>query len=84
MTIIAFITGLPGSGKTYLGHEIKRKFKNMKVLDTDKIKDDFLKNNDSERLELANKLSGFPSFGLKSEEQKDIEYMNIIFYTKNI
>jgi uridine kinase len=74
MTIIAFITGLPGSGKTYLGHKIKKKFKNMKVLDTDKLKDDFLKNNNKERLELANDLSNFPSFGQKSEEQKDIEY----------
>ena len=84
MTIIAFITGLPGSGKTYLGHEIKKHFKNMKVLDTDRLKDDYLKNNNISRLELAEELSKFPSFGKKSEEQRDIELRYSHLYKKHL
>lgn len=82
MTILAFITGLPGSGKTYLGHEIKNNIKNVKVLDTDKLKDKFLESNDPIRLEFAEQLSQFDSLGKKTEEQKNLEIDYTLYYKK--
>ena len=82
MTILAFITGLPGSGKTYLEHEIKNNIKNLKVLDTDKLKDKFLESNDPVRIEFAERLSQFDSVGEKSEEQKNLEIDYTSYYKK--
>ena len=89
MVVIAHIGGAPGVGKTYLGKTIKRKYKNLKVLDTDKIKDNYIEKPTEENMEIMRKLSRFNPVGKKSKTQTKLEkqyennYRNYILKTFN-
>ena len=67
------IGGAPGSGKTHLGKVLKSEYKDLKVIDTDMIKDKFIEKPIKENMEIMEKLTNFKSFGKKSKSQIKLE-----------
>ena len=67
------VGGAPGSGKTYLGKVLKSQYKDLKVIDTDMLKDKFIEKPIKENMELMEKLTKFNSFGKKSKSQIKLE-----------
>ena len=67
------IGGAPGSGKTYLGKKLKSLYPNLKVIDTDQIKDKFIEKPVEENIKIIEKLSKFKSYGKKSKTQVNLE-----------
>ena len=55
MVVIMHIGGAPGSGKTYIGKQIKSKYPNLKVIDTDQIKDKFIEKPVLENIKIMEK-----------------------------
>lgn len=67
------IGGAPGSGKTYLGKKLKSLYPNLKVIDTDQLKDKFIEKPIEENIQIIEKLSKFKSYGKKSKSQINLE-----------
>lgn len=67
------IGGAPGSGKTYLGKKLKSIYPDLKVIDTDQIKDKFIEKPIKENMEIMEKLTKFKSYGKKSKSQIKLE-----------
>ena len=67
------IGGTPGSGKTYLGKQLKSKYSNLKVIDTDQLKDRFIEKPIEENMEIMEKLAKFKATGKKSKTQINLE-----------
>ena len=67
------IGGAPGSGKTYLGKKFKSIYPDLKVIDTDQIKDKFIEKPIKENLVIMKKLTRFKSYGKKSKSQIKLE-----------
>merc|ERR1711991_220092 len=73
MVVIMHIGGAPGSGKTYLGKKLKSIYPDLKVIDTDQIKDKFIEKPIKENMEIMEKLNNFKSYGKKSKSQIKLE-----------
>lgn len=67
------VGGAPGSGKTYLGKQLKSLHSNIKVIDTDQLKDKFIEKPIEENMEIMEKLTEFESYGKKSKAQLNLE-----------
>ena len=67
------IGGTPGSGKTYLGKQLKSKYPSLKVIDTDQLKDRFIEKPIPENMEIMEKLANFKATGKKSKTQLNLE-----------
>ncbi len=67
------IGGAPGSGKTYLGKKLKSLYPDLKVIDTDQLKDRFIEKPIKENMEIMEKLTRFKSYGKKSKSQIKLE-----------
>ena len=52
MVVIMHIGGAPGSGKTYLGKQLKSKYPDLKVIDNYMLKDKFIENPIIEMIEI--------------------------------
>ena len=73
MVVIMHVGGAPGSGKTYIGKQIKSKYPNLKVIDTDQIKDKFIEKPVLENIKIMEKLSNFKPTGKKTKTQINLE-----------
>jgi len=73
MVVIMHIGGAPGSGKTYMGKQIKSQFPDLKVIDIDQLKDRFIEKPIKENMEIMEKLTRFKSYGKKSKTQIKLE-----------
>ena len=73
MVVIMHIGGAPGCGKTYLGKQIKSIYKDLKVVDTDMIKDKFIEKPIEENMEIMEKLTNFSATGKKTKKQIKLE-----------
>ncbi len=67
------IGGAPGSGKTYIGKQLKSIYPNLKVIDTDQLKDKFIEKPIPENMKIIEKLSKFNSTGKKTKTQIKLE-----------
>ena len=67
------IGGAPGSGKTHLGKKLKSIYPDLKVIDTDQIKDKFIEKPIERNMEIMKKLTQFKSYGKKSNAQIKLE-----------
>ena len=67
------IGGAPGCGKTYLGKQIKTLYPEIKVIDTDSLKDRFIDKPIPQNMEIMEKLTNFKSYGRKSKAQINLE-----------
>ena len=67
------IGGAPGSGKTHLGKQFKSLYPNLKVIDTDQLKDSFIEKPIEENIKIIEKLSKFKADGPKSKTQTTLE-----------
>jgi len=67
------IGGAPGSGKTYLGKKIKSLYPDIKVIDSDQLKDKFIEKPIEENIKLMEELSKFKSYGKKTKKQLNLE-----------
>lgn len=67
------VGGTPGSGKTYLGKQLKSTYSDLKVIDTDQLKDRFIEKPIEENLKIMEKLTNFKSYGKKSKSQIELE-----------
>ena len=67
------IGGAPGSGKTHLGKQFKSLYPNLKVVDTDQLKDNFIEKPIEENIKIIEKLSKFKAHGTKSKTQISLE-----------
>lgn len=67
------IGGAPGSGKTYMGKQLKSQYPDLKVIDTDQLKDRFIEKPIKENMEIMEKLTKFKSHGKKSKTQIKLE-----------
>lgn len=67
------IGGAPGSGKTYLGKVLKSEYPDLKVIDTDMIKDKFIEKPIKQNMEIMEKLNNFKSYGKKPKSQIKLE-----------
>lgn len=65
--------GAPGCGKTYIGKQIKSKYNNLKVIDTDMLKDKFIEKPIEENMKLMEQLTNFSATGKKTKKQKELE-----------
>lgn len=80
------IGGTPGSGKTYLGKVLKSLHPDIKVIDTDQLKDRFIEKPIPENMEIMEKLTKFKSYGKKSKSQINLEKKyeeNYVSYIQN-
>lgn len=67
------VGGAPGSGKTYLGKQLKSKYQNLKVIDTDMLKDKFIEKPIPENMEIMEKLANFDPNKKKTKAQIALE-----------
>ena len=67
------VGGAPGSGKTYLGKQLKSKYPNLKVIDTDMLKDKFIEKPIPENIEIMEKLANFDPNKKKTKAQIALE-----------
>ena len=67
------VGGAPGSGKTYLGKQLKSKYQNLKVIDTDMLKDKFIEKPIPENMEIMEKLANFDPNKKKTKAQISLE-----------
>ena len=73
MVVIMHIGGAPGSGKTHLGKYIKTIHKDLKVVDTDMLKDKFIEKPIEENIKIMEELTNFSAIGKKSKKQISLE-----------
>tara|TARA_Y100000991_G_C21970081_1_gene348927 strand:+ start:1786 stop:2415 length:630 start_codon:yes stop_codon:yes gene_type:complete len=73
MVVIMHVGGAPGSGKTYLGKQLKSKYPNLKVIDTDMLKDKFIEKPIPENIEIMEKLANFDPNKKKTKAQIALE-----------
>lgn len=84
MVVIMHIGGAPGSGKTYLGKQLKSKYPDLKVIDTDMLKDKFIEKPIKENIEIMEKLSKLNPVGKKTKNQINLEKQYEKNYTNYI
>tara|TARA_B100001093_G_scaffold83714_1_gene75204 strand:+ start:4042 stop:4662 length:621 start_codon:yes stop_codon:yes gene_type:complete len=73
MVVLMHIGGAPGSGKTHLGKQIKSIYPEIKVIDSDSLKDRFIEKPIERNMEIMEKLTEFKSYGRKSKKQINLE-----------
>lgn len=84
MVVIMHIGGSPGSGKTYIGRQLKSKYSDLKVIDTDQLKDRFIEKPVAENMEIMEKLANFKATGKKTKTQINLEKKYEKNYTEYI
>ena len=78
MVVIMHLGGAPGCGKTYIGKQIKSKYNNLKVIDTDMLKDKFIEKPIEENLSINSDTSLIDS---ESSDDIDDEVKELISKT---